>query len=196
MRFVTKRGSISDSAQHGAEREVREHCLQHLDALYTFARWLVQDAEEAQDLVQETYAKALRSGDQFRIGTNLKAWLFQILKHLFLNRRRQVGRGRAYTQDTRGQVMPSRLGAAETGHTIASDLRLDVNRAIQQLPEEFQLAILLSDVEEFSHEEIAAILGCPVGTVKSRLSRGRALLRRALTAYTENRAREQVHELS
>jgi RNA polymerase sigma-70 factor (ECF subfamily) len=175
---------------------VHEHGLQHLDALYTFARWLVQDAEEAQDLVQETYAKALRSGDQFRAGTNLKAWLFQILKHLLLNRRRQAGRERAYTQDTRGQVTPSRLGTAGTRHPVASDIRLDVNRALRQLPEEFRLAVLLSDVEEFSHEEIAAILSCPVGTVKSRLSRGRALLRRALTAYTRERAREQVHELS
>jgi RNA polymerase sigma-70 factor, ECF subfamily len=196
MNVFLKQGKLSDCEPRCAAREVREHGLQHLDALYNFACWLVHDAEEAKDLVQETYAKALRYESQFRAGTNLKAWLFQILKHLFLNRRRQAIRGQSQPQETGRHHVLSRWETAPVQPPVASDIRMDVHRALRHLPEQFRMVILFFDVEELSHEEIAAIMGCSVGTVKSRLSRGRALLRRVLIAYTREHTTEQGNELS
>ncbi len=161
--------------------------LQHLDALYNLARWLVRNPGEAEDLVQETYLHALRAAHQFRPGTNLRAWLFQIMRNAF------------YTQYRRNQREPDAVDPEEleraahardtfgagNGLAGAADgaAGLDVTAALSRLPEEYRSVVLLADLEEFTMGEIATIMGCPVGTVKSRLFRARGILKEVRRDY-------------
>lgn len=172
-----------DSASHRLPADA----LQHLDALYSLARWLARDPVDAEDLVQETYAKAVRAAHQFRPGTNLRAWLFQILRNTFYTQIKRRGREPAATDPalldglarSGGEANPGRGVAFSTDGTVGVDL----TAALSRLPEEFRTVVLLSDLEDFTMGEIAAILECPVGTVKSRLFRARALLRDSLRDY-------------
>ncbi len=168
----------------GPDDPVRREGLQHLDSLYTLARWLARDAREAEDLVQETYLRALRFAHQFTPGTNLRAWMFQILRNLHLTARRRRGRDRA--------LFSVPAGVAEGGPgppdlpapvRVEAGVALDLDAALQQLPEEFRTAVLLADLLGCSMAEVALIQGCPVGTVKSRLSRARGMLREMLRDY-------------
>jgi len=165
--------------------------LRHLDALYSLARYLARDPVEAEDLVQETYLRAIRAAHQFQPGTNLRAWLFQILRNHFLTTRSRrthepelmdpevlEGLGATGGSGAGGSGMQSRLGGSPD-----AGRRLDLTAALNQLPEEFRSVVLLADLEDLHMEEIAQIMGCPVGTVKSRLSRARALLRGFLKDY-------------
>jgi RNA polymerase sigma-70 factor (ECF subfamily) len=164
--------------------------LQHLDALYTLARWLARDPVEAEDLVQETYLRALRSAHQFQPGTNLRAWLFQILRNHFLTTRTRRSREPELVDPERleglGAAGAGASGMAGGSRGVPDAARgLDLTAALNRLPEEFRSVVLLADVEEFQMGEIARIMGCPVGTVKSRLFRARAMLRGLLTDYRE-----------
>ena len=170
------------------EDPVRREALEHLDGLYTLARWLARDAREAEDLVQETFLRALRFAHQFTPGTNLRAWMFQILRNLHLTARKRRGRDQALFGVAAGgaeggsgsRPEPPDLpapGRAEAG------VALDLDAALQRLPEEFRTTVLLADLLGCSMAEVALIQGCPVGTVKSRLFRARGMLREMLKDY-------------
>lgn len=167
-----------------------EEALSYLDALYRTALRMARDPDDAHDLVQETYVKALRFRHQFREGTNLKAWLFRILTNTFINvyRRREA---RPQFTDVEGldewvlyNKMAELRGSKREGdperEVLDGILDHEVQEALEALPESFRAAVLLADLEGFSYKEIARILHIPIGTVMSRLHRGRRLLQRRL----------------
>lgn len=164
---------------------VRREGLQHLDGLYTLARWLTRDAREADDLVQETFARALRAAHQFAPGTNLRAWMFQILRNLHLTTRKRRGREQALSGAPAGGAKGNPPPAPDPPAPAPAEAGagLDLNAALTRLPEEFRTTVVLSDVLGCSMAEVALIQGCPVGTVKSRLSRARGMLREMLRDY-------------
>jgi RNA polymerase sigma-70 factor (ECF subfamily) len=160
-----------------------DKALSYIDGLYGTALRLTRRPEDAEDLVQDTYLKAFRAARQFERGTNLKAWLYTILHNTFRNMRRHDGRNPIDVNsevveqagDTRGdQRTPEQLLTRAT-------LDADLQAALDALPEAFRQAVWLRDVEEFSYAEIARILDVPIGTVMSRISRGRRMLHESLT---------------
>jgi len=165
-----------------------DEALTYLDALYGVACKLTRNPTEAEDLVQDAFVKAMRARDQFNAGTNLKAWLFRILTNTFINKYRRGGLERSVLDGpdadplADGWVSASTMRQLRDPETIALMplVEDEIRRALDALPAEFRLAVILSDVEEFSYNEIAEIMGCPVGTVMSRLHRGRKLLQGSL----------------
>ncbi|MGO9451574.1 MAG: sigma-70 family RNA polymerase sigma factor [Candidatus Binataceae bacterium] len=180
----------------GAEKRklFEAEALPHLDSVYSMAVRLARNADDANDLLQETILRAWRFFEQFQPGTNCRAWLMTILFNNFRN---------GYRRTSREQPASS---AAEFEHrleasSLADDSKQDnpettvagramdreVESALNALPDEFRSAMLLVDVEELSYQEVSAALEVPVGTVKSRVSRGRAIMRQALQAYARER---------
>ena len=148
------------------------------DQLYNFAHWLTRDREEAEDLVQETYAKALRGFSAFQLGTNFRAWMYRILRNTFLTSRTGLKATMTVPLDPEDDG-PEVAVEPETPETILierSNTQL-IQDAIDELPVHFKEVILLCEVEEMSYQEIAETLSIPIGTVMSRLSRGRKMLR-------------------
>jgi RNA polymerase sigma-70 factor, ECF subfamily len=148
------------------------------DQLYNFAHWLTQDASEAEDLVQETYAKALRGFSGFQTGTNFRAWIFRILRNSFLTSRTGLKTKVAFEEDGL-DAMPSPAPTPEDV-LIAQVNRERVQDALADLPVPYREILLLCEVEEMSYEEIAQVLAIPAGTVMSRLHRARKALRSLL----------------
>ena len=151
------------------------------DSLYNFARWIACDSDDAEDLVQETYLKALRSFASFQPGTNFRAWIFQILRNTFLSSRTKFERRMTEALDS-DEGEPELAVDAETPETILinrSDSQL-LQRAIDDLPVHYRETLLLCEVEEMSYQEIAQILSIPIGTVMSRLARARKAVRESL----------------
>ena len=146
------------------------------DQLYNFAHWLAQDATEAEDLVQETYAKALRGFSSFRLGTNFRAWMFRILRNSFLTSR--TGLKSSVMLDEEDALVSSTPTPEEI--LIGQAERDRVQEALAGLPVPFREILLLCEVEEMSYEEIAQVLAIPTGTVMSRLHRARKALRALL----------------
>lgn len=167
-----------------------EEALPHLDAIYRFALRLSGSADEAEDLVQETFLRAYKSWDQFERGTKAKSWLFTICRNVFLRGRERaqrhdeiVSEGADRSGPGPGPVNPvfvSALGSDPEGEFFASIVDERILEAIAELPEEYRTAVVLSDVEGLPYAEIAETLDVPVGTVKSRLFRGRRRLQEAL----------------
>jgi RNA polymerase sigma-70 factor (ECF subfamily) len=149
---------------------------------------LTKHSLDAEDLVQDSLVKAIRARDQYQPGTNLKAWLFKILTNTFINRFHRGGLERSVLEGPDADPLVDGWVGASTMRSLrdpeAQALRpivqKEIGRALDQLPEEFRLAVLLADVEELSYKEIADVMGCPVGTVMSRLYRGRKLLQQRL----------------
>src|ERR1035438_8202779 len=146
-----------------------------LDQLYTFARWLPQDTAEAEDLVQETFAKALRGFSSFQAGTNFRAWMFRILRNSFLSSR--TGLKQTVVLDEEDETLPAAGGSSPESLLIAQANREMVQQALGELPVPFREILLLCEVEEMSYQEIAETLAIPAGTVMSRLYRARKALR-------------------
>src|SRR3974390_1674691 len=170
-----------------------ELTMEHMPALYTAALRMSRNPADAEDLVQETFLKAYRSFDRFEEGTNLKAWLYKILTNTFINSYRAAKRRpeKADVEDVEDLYLYRRLGALRDGDAgrsaeeevlerITDD---EVKQAIESLPEAFRIAVLLADVEGFSYKEIADITDVPIGTVMSRIHRGRRALQKALMEY-------------
>ena len=181
-------------------KEFEDIAMEHIDSLYSMAIRLVFNKEEAEDLVQETYLKAYRFFDTFQKGTNIKAWLFKILRNTFINKYRKavnlpgevfyedvesVNSNLSYKQESDSGELTDTLESKynELGNLMEDD----VKHAIDSLPIEYKEAILLSDVEELSYNDIAEITNVPIGTVKSRLNRGRKLLQKSLWEYAKDR---------
>jgi RNA polymerase sigma-70 factor (ECF subfamily) len=185
--MLFKRGRLRDRDDEEPEETTFEReALACLDSLYSTALRLTRNPADAEDLVQDTYLKAFRAADQFQPGTNLKAWLFTILHNTFLNRRRRAGREPIAIGpdeiDRASAALPSAGGATPEELLLRDTLDADLQLALDALPEAFRQAVWLRDVEEFSYAEIASMLGVPIGTVMSRISRGRRLLYERLTA--------------
>jgi len=172
-----------------AERRAFEaEALGYLNSLYGAALRLTRNAPDAEDLVQDAYVKAFRSAKQFKPGTNLKAWLFTILHNTFRNRRRDSGRDPVDVDSDRVDLAASAdPSAGPEAQLLREALDADLQAALDGLPETFREAVWARDVDEFSYGEIADMLGIPVGTVMSRISRGRRMLYDTLN---ESRARK------
>src|SRR5580700_2687631 len=155
------------------------------DALYNFARWLARDSNDAEDLVQETYLKALRSFASFQPGTNFRAWIFRILRNNFLSSCSKLERRMTVAIDSE-EDRPELAVDTETPETILmnhfnSQL---VQRAIDDLPVHYRETLILCEVEEMTYQEISEVLSIPIGTVMSRLARARKAIRQSLSSRT------------
>jgi RNA polymerase sigma-70 factor (ECF subfamily) len=175
--------------------------LPYMDSLYRSALSMTRSSSEAEDLVQETFLRAFQFFGQFSPGTNARAWLFRIMTNLFINtyRKRVREPERVSYDEMEDFYLYNRLNDAHsrTGgagptpeETVVQRVQLDaIREAIANLPEEYRDTVILADLNEFSYEEVAGTLGIPIGTVRSRLSRGRRLVQRALWAYTDDNSR-------
>ena len=185
--------TLLDTAELGFAFE--NEALSHLDRLYSAALRMTRNSADAEDLVQETYVKALRGRDSFKPRTNMKAWLYRILTNTYINSYRKAVRSpqmsgdeevtdwqlaRAASHDSQG-LRSAEMEALENTPDAA------VAAAMADLAENYRLAVYLSDVEGFSYKEIATIMDTPIGTVMSRLNRGRSQLRKALAEYAADR---------
>ena len=188
---------IDVAAESPEERRARfeRDAMQYVDQLYSAAMRMARNPSDAEDLVQEAYTKAFSAFHQYKPGTNLKAWLYRILTNTYINLYRK--RQREPLQSNSDTIEDWQLARAES-HT-SSGLRSaevealdhlpdsDVKRALQEIPEEFRLAVYFADVEGFAYKEISDIMNTPIGTVMSRLHRGRKMLRDMLADYAAER---------
>lgn len=160
------------------------------DQLYNFARWLTQNRDEAEDLVQETYVKALRGFSSFQLGTNFRAWIFRILRNTFLTSRTGLRATMTVPLDPEmdGPAVAVEAATPETIVIERSNSQM-MQAAIDELPVYFREILLLCEVEEMSYQEIAETLSIPIGTVMSRLSRARRTLRDRLRAHLQGGSR-------
>jgi len=167
--------------------------MEHMPALYSAAMRMTRNPADAEDLVQETYLKAFRSFNTFEEGTNLRAWLYKILTNTYINRYRQAQRHPEpsnvddvedlYLYKHISQLADSHLGRSAEEEVLDRITDVEVKEALESLPEQFRIAVLLADVEGFSYKEISDILEVPIGTVMSRIHRGRKSLQRSLLAF-------------
>jgi len=172
--------------------DFEKQVLEHLDMLYAVALNLTRNAADAEDLTQNAVVKALRFHDKFKEGTYIKAWLLTILRNTFINEYRKRSRlplqvELSGTEAAETPVTPN--SPADVNHVDALLELLDdeVRLAVAELPEDFRQAVIMADLEEKSYKEIADIMGCPIGTVMSRLYRGRKILRGQLADYAQHR---------
>lgn len=156
-----------------------ELALPLFDQLYNFARWLTQDTIEAEDLVQETYAKALRGFSSFQPGTNFRAWMYRILRNSFLSSRTGLKSAAVFDEEDQEVASHAVTPTPESLYIEQANRQL-VQDALVELPIQFREILLLCEVEEMSYQEIAETLTIPIGTVMSRLSRARRALRSIL----------------
>ena len=179
------------------QADFEDDAMQFAPQLYTAAMRMTRNPADAEDLVQETFLKAYRAYHTFEAGTNLKAWLYRILTNTYINRYRKAQRRPSETDlgDVEDLYLYHRIGDATTAEAARSVedqvldglMEGDIKRAVEELPENFRLPVLLADLEGFAYKEIAEILDIPIGTVMSRLHRGRKALQRSLWEYARNR---------
>lgn len=173
--------------------------LPHLDTLYRAALSMTRNPQDADDLVQDTFVRAFQFIDKYQVGTNARAWLFRILTNLFINNYRRKKREPEKTSydEMEDFFLYNRLqdaylsGKADTPEVaVMGKIEVEaIQEAIQRLPDEYRDTVILADLNELSYQEVSEILEVPIGTVRSRLSRGRRLVQRALWAFTEENPR-------
>jgi RNA polymerase sigma-70 factor (ECF subfamily) len=186
-RTTTPATGDTASSRRGRDDFERD-ALAHLDALYATALRLTRSPADADDLVQDTFMKAHRFREHFEAGTNLKAWLFKILTNTFINKYRRTTREREVLDDAgqgpvgEGVMSHAAMRALVDPQGVALEplVAAEIERALEQLPEDYRTMVLLADVEELSYKEIADVVGCPIGTVMSRLHRARKQLQQHL----------------
>jgi RNA polymerase sigma-70 factor (ECF subfamily) len=193
-------GSIAyvmhDSMARGKESEDTERekfsheAMAHLNHLYRVAHYLAKQSDEAKDLVQETYSRALGSYQQFTPGSNMKAWLTTILYNFFVHHRNQKNKWLSVEDNLAGDEESSdyweQVATENPGpeiHILVKELKEKITEALNKIPEDFRLPFILVVMGDFSYEEAAEILSCPVGTIRSRLFRGRRLIYKQLKEY-------------
>lgn len=180
--------SLTNQHADPAREEFEREALKHLDALYGAALRLTRSPSDAEDLVQDAFVKAYRFYDRFEPGTNMKAWLFRILTNTFINKYRRTTRERKVLEGREaepvGDGVMSRAAMRTLTDPVAEAHRrlitAEIQEALDSLPEDYRVMIMLADVEELSYKEIATIVGCPIGTVMSRLHRARKKMQRRL----------------
>jgi RNA polymerase sigma-70 factor (ECF subfamily) len=178
-----------------AQLDFETEALSYMDQLFAAALRMTRHRSDAEDLVQETYAKAFAAQDKFKPGTNLKAWLYRIQTNAFINTYRKKQRQPKISDAEQVEDWQIAAAAEHTSSGLASAEQaaldqlgdVEVKQALAELPEDFRMAVYLSDVEGFAYKEIAEIMDTPVGTVMSRLHRGRKLLREKLKEYAAER---------
>ncbi|MET0163803.1 MAG: sigma-70 family RNA polymerase sigma factor [Vicinamibacterales bacterium] len=175
----------------GDDRAFADQALSYIDALYGTALRLTRRPQDAEDLVQDTYLKAFRASAQFERGTNLKAWLFTILHNTYRNMRRHDGRNPVDVNSETVEQAADEAGDERTPEQLLTRATLDsdLQAALDDLPDAFRQAVWLRDVEEFSYADIARIVEVPIGTVMSRISRGRRMLYERLAPKRGSAAR-------
>ena len=182
---VDDRATIRDHAERRARFDAE--AMAQLDALYSFALKLTRGRDDAEDLVSDTLLRAFQRWEQYRLGTNIRAWLFTILYHAFVSRKRRIdAREVQPLEDDDGREIFEPVGEADPEGTFYdSFVDQEIVDAIHALPEEYRAAVVMSDLHGLRYGEIAQVLGVPEGTIKSRLFRGRRLLQAQLRGYAE-----------
>ncbi len=181
------------SSTKGLHKEFEQEAIPHMDILYNYALRMTGNADDARDLLQETFLKAYRFWDKYEKGTNVRAWLFRIMKNTYINLYRKAVKepDTVDYNDIQNFYNIIRENSADAndlqeklfGHLLDDD----VTKALESLPEEFRTVVILCDIEGLTYEEIAEFVECPVGTVRSRLHRGRKLLYTKLFEYAKKR---------
>jgi RNA polymerase sigma-70 factor, ECF subfamily len=174
-----------ESTTRDARTRFEGEVMVHLDAMYSFALKLSRSRDDAEDLVSDTVLRAFERWQQYRLGTNIRAWLFTILYHVFVSRKRRIdAREVQATDENDGWGAFEPVGDANPeARFYETFLDAEITTAIDNLPDEYRAAVVLSDIHELRYAEIAHILGVPEGTVKSRLFRGRRILQKKLVGY-------------
>jgi RNA polymerase sigma-70 factor (ECF subfamily) len=183
--------AVVSRATRKKQAEFEAEALPHMDVLYNFALRTTGNEDDAQDLLQETYLKAYRFWDKYEKGTNIRAWLFRIMKNSYINRYRKETKEpdkvdydeieNFYNTIRAESTDPNDLQQKLFGHLLGDE----VTKALESLPDDFRTVVILCDIEGLTYEEIAEFVECPIGTVRSRLHRGRKLLQAKLYEYAK-----------
>lgn len=193
MLFASPNKDINTQQKH---REFQSEAIPHMDILYNYALRLTGNTEDASDLLQETFLKAYRFWDKFEQGTNCRAWLFRIMRNSYINRYRKAVKTPEHVdydeiKEFYNTIREQSSDANDLSERLYGQLLDDqVATAITDLPEEFRTVVILCDIEGFTYEEAAEFVDCPIGTIRSRLHRGRKLLRDKLFKYAHERGYE------
>ncbi len=175
------------------QQDFEDEIIPHLDAMYNFALRLTSDPNSAEDLVQDSIVKAFRFFSSYEKGTNAKAWLFRILKNSYINNYRKKSKQPSQVDYDEVASFYETIRADRTDTSDLEDRMFrdliddDISNALEELPEDFRTVVLLCDIEDFTYEEIANMLDVPIGTIRSRLHRGRNLLKSQLLEYAQKR---------
>ncbi len=191
--MTTQLAANLDAATQSRHTDFEREAAPHMNLLYNYAYWMTGDADDADDLLQETFLKAYRFWDKFEKGTNIKAWLFKIMKNSYINLYRKDKREPDKVDYEDVQNFYNDIRAESTNPNDLQEqifgglLDDEVSGALEALPEEFRTVVILCDIEGLPYEEIAEFVDCPIGTVRSRLHRARKMLQAQLFEYAKER---------